>query len=776
MLTKLLLVTSSILVTFIVSGRYYKVNAQEIYSSLTFVKKADRNYLSSLQEAKGIKKAIIYGYIAAEHRERGDFPEAITYWDKAIKIYELENNQELLAQALVDQAQAYLSQGNYRKATKLLVQAIETAQFVKAPETEVVAWGALGNARNYQGNYDEALVAYQKSLKLAEEVGNHKYSTIALNNLFSLFYNRSSQYFIKAEEQQAQGDAKSAAQLLQLGNQDLNDAAIVAKRAIVKAPGGMSEAKALINLISLSPRNEYKTRIQNILKSLPNNREKAYTIINFAERLDLESKINLLEWANSIAQNIGDGRAQSFALGAIGRTYEQTGQFDKALNLTIAAQESAQRDKDSLYRWQWQAGRIYVATGDINQAIASYKNAISTLQNIRSDIIGASSDLQFDVRDEVEPVYRELITLLLDKGQVEEVLPILDLLKLTELQDFFGDECLEIARTVSTLQNAASERDDVLIYSIILQKKTYIILRLPNGKLKSYPVELTAKELQNEIKHFRFTLEDNGNVTYFKLSQKLYNILIRPLEADLATVKSNHLVFINDGILRNIPMAALHDGKQFLVQKYVISMSLGLNLENLVLRGQQRALVFGLTVAVPPFGSLPNVNNETEQVSNILRGTRFLNEKFTSEMLEKQLQSRNYSVIHIATHSRFSGTAQGTFLQVFNKQIFLKEFEKIMRKNKNSIELLTLSACQTAVGDNRSLLGLAGIAVRNNVKNVLASLWFINDARTVKLMNEFYNQLNQPDMTKAEALRNAQIKLIPNFHPAVWSPFVMISN
>ena len=95
------------------------------------------------------------------------------------------------------------------------------------------------------------------------------------------------------------------------------------------------------------------------------------------------------------------------------------------------------------------------------------------------------------------------------------------------------------------------------------------------------------------------------------------------------------------------------------------------------------------------------------------------------------------------------------------------------------MELLTLSACQTAAGDNRSALGIAGVAVRAGVKSALASLWFINDESTVPLVEEFYTQLRQSKVTKAEALRRAQIKMIKdrdNSHPAVWSPFILIGN
>ena len=786
---KLLLPTSFLWLFFILSVTQLKVNSQEIYSLSIFNNNLSQNlpvkdtknklyWLKILnQPLKESEKATIFGYLAAQYREEGNFSEAISCWEKAIKIYEAQNNQKLLAKALTDQAQVYLSQGNFRKATILISSVIEIAEKIKDTTIQTVAWGVLGNTHFGQGNYNEALAAYQESFKQAEKINNSKYITIAANNLFSLFTARSTKYSTELEAAIAQEDKETIARLSFLANKDRKNALFVANRALLEADGGLPEFTALTNLLSLSPNSDYLARAQNILLSLPNSRNKAYAIVKLSKYIDSNLKIETLEWANSVAGSIGDSRAQSFALGEIGNVYEQSNQFDQALSFTQSAIVAAQRDGDSLYKWQWQAGRILTSTGNSDQAITAYKSAISTLQSIRSDIINASSDLQFDVRDEVEPVYRELITLLLDSGRVEEALPIFNLLKLTELQDFFGDECLEIASAIFTLQKSAKNSNDALIYSIILREKTYVILRLPNNTIKSYPVKLAAKELQDYIVKFRFALQESGNPEYLKLSKELYDLLIRPLKADLAISKPNNLVFVSDGVLQNLPMAALYDGKHFLVQNYSISTSLGLKLKISVQDKQRKSLIFGLTVDIPPFGSLLNVDKETQRISNTLGVSRFLDRDFTSTNLEKQIQQQKPSVIHIATHAFFGGTAQRTFLQAFDKRIALKEFEKIIRESRNSIDLLTLSACETASGDNRTTLGLAGIALRNNVKNILATLWSINDTRTVILMDEFYKQLNVPDTTEAEALRQAQIKMIEkNTHPSVWSSFILVSN
>ena len=263
-----------------------------------------------------------------------------------------------------------------------------------------------------------------------------------------------------------------------------------------------------------------------------------------------------------------------------------------------------------------------------------------------------------------------------------------------------------------------------------MSDRTYTLLRLPDGTLKSYPVSLNAAQIQKEVERFRALLQDVGTDKYLEPAHKLYNLLLRPMEGDLAKSKPNTLVFINDGILRNVPMAALHDGKQFLVQKYAVSNSLGLGLTKGEPQSKtQKALVFGLTVEVPPFASLPGVNAETQAVNDILGGNRFLDGDFTLANLEKQIvKQKNFSVLHFATHGKFSGTANNTFLQAMDRRISLREFEDVLLASKEPVDLLTLSACQTAAGDNRATLGIAGLAARTGVKNILASLWFVNDA------------------------------------------------
>jgi CHAT domain-containing protein len=328
-----------------------------------------------------------------------------------------------------------------------------------------------------------------------------------------------------------------------------------------------------------------------------------------------------------------------------------------------------------------------------------------------------------------------------------------------------------------------AEANTAVIYSVILDGQTEIILRSPNGSMTNYRVAIGKKEIEKAIDQLRYFLELRQTDEYLPQAQKIYNLLVRPLEADLAAIKPSSLVFINDGVLRKVPMAALHDGKAFFVEKYAIATTPSLNLTShkLSSRSNLEALSLGLTIERPPFAALSNVEAEVTAVNKILGGMELIDNAFTLSNLQGQLQKKTYPVVHIATHGKFGVDAQTTFLVGYDQRISIEKLDNLLRSRgkKQPVELLTLSACQTAAGDNRSALGIAGVAVRAGVESAVATLWYINDEATVPLIEEFYSQLRQPNITKAQALRKAQLKMIAdeNYnHPAVWSPFILIGN
>jgi CHAT domain-containing protein len=193
-------------------------------------------------------------------------------------------------------------------------------------------------------------------------------------------------------------------------------------------------------------------------------------------------------------------------------------------------------------------------------------------------------------------------------------------------------------------------------------------------------------------------------------------------------------------------------------------------------------LLNGLTVPVQGYSPLKNVAAELEAIHLLYGGERLQDKDFVVSKVESELSQKQYSVVHIASHGRFEKEARSSFLLTFDDRLTMDDLERAVALNQVRdvpVELLTLSACQTAAGDERAALGLAGVAVKAGARSALATLWFINDPATTLLVSEFYRQLLDPSISKAKALQSARLKLMgdPRYrHPAYWSPFLLIGN
>ncbi len=265
----------------------------------------------------------------------------------------------------------------------------------------------------------------------------------------------------------------------------------------------------------------------------------------------------------------------------------------------------------------------------------------------------------------------------------------------------------------------------------------------------------TAKELRKNIEDLRRERE------YLPKAQQLYNWLIKPLESELAQEKINNLVFIMESGLRSIPLAALHDGQQYLIENYSVGLMPSLSLTNTdyVKLEDLSVLAMGAETFADQI-PLPGVGFELEVITEQLwPGESFLNQDFTVENLKKARSRRNYGIIHLATHAEFQrGKPANSYIQFNNEKLGLDRLRELGLSNP-AVELMVLSACRTAVGDEEAELGFAGLAYQAGVKTVLGSLWYVSDSGTLVLMSEFYERLKTAPI-KAEALRQAQLAML----------------
>jgi len=487
--------------------------------------------------------------------------------------------------------------------------------------------------------------------------------------------------------------------------------------------------------------------------------------------------------ASRDAHDAGASRLESYALGYLGELYEEKARYEDALALARRALFAAQRADapDALYRWQWQLARIQHATGDLEAAIVAYRQAVSTLGAAR-ELVGA----------DVEPLYVSFVDLLLARaasadGEVRQSLlaearDSLEDLKAAELRDYFHDACLDAQRKAApdTVPGA------LVVYPILLPDRIELVVS-QNGQLTSHVVPVDRETITDEVHAFRRALEKRTTREYLRPARQLYDWLIRPLEPALARGDVDTLVFVPGGPLRTIPLSALHDGErgEFLIEKVPVAITPGLTLTDPkpIDRGAVRLLAAGISEAVQGYPALENVPREIEAVHALYGGERLMDEKFVVERFEEKVSERPYSIVHIASHGEFTADASESFLVAYDGKLSMDRLAELVATTRfredQPLELLTLSACQTAAGDERAALGLAGIAVRAGARSALATLWSVNDQASADLVTEFYTQLENPGVSRAEALQRAQVKLlhIRHYrHPVYWAPFLMINS
>jgi CHAT domain-containing protein len=490
----------------------------------------------------------------------------------------------------------------------------------------------------------------------------------------------------------------------------------------------------------------------------------------------------------AVAESIDDARSRAYALGYLGELYEQAQRTDEALQMTQRAIFAAQQADapDILYRWQWQAGRLLKAQARHEQAILSYQHAISTLAAVRPDLAARSMRTSF--RETIAPVYSELADLLLqhsgsEKRYLVEARNTMELLKGAELQDYFQDDCVaELKQRTAGIDQLAPRT--AALYPIILNDRVELLLTLPDG-MKRFTTRVDAARLTSEIRAFRTRLERRTTHQYYPHARQLYDWLIRPIAAELEKYQVETLVIVPDGALSTIPLAALHDGERFLVARYALATTPGLTLTDPrpIEGGRAQVLLNGLTDSVQGFPPLPHVAEELQGIHAIYGGTVLQNKAFTIPNMVKGLEATPYTIVHIASHAQFNRDIDKTFLLTYEDKLSMGRLEQFLGLSKfranNAVELLTLSACETAAGDDRAALGLAGLAIKAGARSALASLWVVNDPAAAAMVSQFYRELQTPGASKASALRQAQLKLLedPRYrHPNYWSAFLLIGN
>ncbi len=840
----------------------------------------------------------------------GQFDEAARLWQQAADAYRQAGDVEGTTKSLIDKSQALQELGLYPKACKTLLQAFAVERPDCNPEqveelltnlssqrdslslAQAIGLRSLGEVLRRQGLLKQSEAILQLSLSVTEGVPEASATLLSLGNteralgnqirdrwdyevITEIIDRQSQQAALEPYQQAFNFYGQAAAPLLGLPlsklqarlnhfkllldiqqwwrEQTNQRIASWSRQGQLDLVERAEDFLAELELRLTGAARALQTQIELSLSRLPPSRTTIYARINLAQTLMQGKQFQLvrplLATALQQARVLQDKRAETYALGYLGKLDSQQGQLSQATELTrqallLAQEQNLNGDaREIIYLWQWQLGSLLRQQGDVRGAIAAYTAAFNTLQSLRSDLNANDRDVQFDFLQEVKPVYLELADLLLQSDLQEDELNssivsnssmtreaktpenrlelarrVVESLQLAELDNFFQDPCSQEADVVVEIDDIDSQA--AVLYPIVLPERLEVILSLPGKPLRQVTIPISETEINDTLDELYDRLDNatadqsarnilsTANPDPQELKENLekllpiltrvYGWLIQPVETDLEANQIKHLVFVLNGRLQRVPMAALYDGQQYLIEQYGISLIPSLQLIDFrpTERRQLKILAAGvsqqLEVGGTIFPALVNVPKELDQIEEAFPDSqKLLNEEFTAVTIQSQLQF-NFPIVHLATHGLFSSNPDKNFIITGDsKSISISELSSLLKAGETrGLELLVLSACETATGDLRAVLGLAGMALRSGARSTLATLWPVEDASAAQLMGQFYQELKKPAEKKLDALRSAQLSLIeslkvkPSFeelkalppHPYYWAAYVLVGN
>ncbi len=729
--------------------------------------------------------------------------------------------------------EAYRALGHYEKAQADYSAALDKAKIADLPLLEIVAAQSSGYIYFLQQNLDDAKPLLRSAFENAKKLDQPALAASCANRLGIVLVNQG----------QPQNAEKLYLEALDLNRKETDpvlDATLYCNLAEIET----DHTAAFTHLL----------KAHKITNTIASPYEKVTLLLSIAARakskdLDdqwLEFRYDTLNLALSLAVDGGFTRLISLAAGKMGTLYERRGKFKDALTLSEQAFGAARTigAHELLLQWEWQRGRILRVQGHRKKAIAAFWRAIYHIQAIRQDIPSDYRDGCNSFRQTLSPIYLGLADMLLVESGSENDVNVkqkllreaqlaIESIKQSQLRDYFKDPCIAALsqQIESVVQGTA------VIYPIILPDRLELLADI-GGTLHRRTLPVKQKILSRTIPLLASNLRNH--LFYKRLGRVVYSWLIEPFESVLEKNRVDSLIFVPDGVFRLLPIAALWNGNQFLIEKYAVATEPGLTLldPKPLPRGDMKTLLAGISTPGPvvlelpqklwdalsqtdlkqmdrgvrglsvkaeelknpdpssklllskntaiehvkQMLALPGVDKEIENLSKTLPNKTLLNKNFLLKHFSEELAEQDYRIVHIASHGFFGGSPEENFIMTYDKILNMNLLEAYIKPKQlaaQPVELITLSACQTAEGDERSPLGLAGVALKSGARSVIGSLWPVSDNATQQLLSQFYLNLKDTNVTKAKALQMAQVELLKNKnfeHPFFWSAFILVGN
>ncbi|MGA1263848.1 MAG: CHAT domain-containing protein [Prochlorothrix sp.] len=741
----------------------------------------------------------------------GHLNQALYHFQQAALLYGQLGDDTGQFQSQMNWAKVLQAQGRNTLAKRQLEELAAAIQQTPDSALKAATLRQLGEVVKLTTSLEQGEKWLQESLRVAESIDSptERSATLLSLGLLAQTQNNASQAL------EYYRSAANLAPFPVVRLQALTSAFEILMESSQPGQSGRSRGEQSQNWSSAVVQQE----IEQVLGQAPPNRTVLFAQVHYAQTL-LKAPIEvapgkIAEILADVVQKarvVADPQAESYGLGRLAQVYEQSERWSEAQALTEEALRVAERVNmpEIAYQWQWQLGRILRAEGQLEGAEVAYETAIGILQDLRGDLASLNPEARFSFREEIEPIYRQYVSLLLtprsaspavtlppaDSGDLVSALvspgvvsfnlgspslgspssflssfnslakaldfpwkssmtaqgtdlaaefrshspklklgnlspgfggvdhgvglapgaleavvgqrsgesgelsqekldkarQVIESLQLAELVNFFQADCV----TVEAIDADQIDPKAGVIYTILLEDRLEILLSQPNRPIfhKSVAVSNDRIEFVAQMLQRRLRRQEGG---FRPLTQALYDWLIRPIEAELAQRDIETLVFVLDGELRNIPMAVLFDGEEYLLEKYALGLTPGLQLfDPKPLKEQPlTALIGALSEARQDFTPLPAVPQEVETINQFLPTTLLMNESFQKGAVAKQITQNPAPIVHFATHGQFSSNAEDTFILTWDGQININEFSELLQGgflgDDQAIELLVFS-------------------------------------------------------------------------------------
>ncbi|MGB3401355.1 MAG: tetratricopeptide repeat protein [Microcoleaceae cyanobacterium] len=746
-----------------------------VYGNLGQYQKAIEYYQQSLTITREIGnrngEASSLTNLGNAYRNLGEYQKAIEYYQQSLPIFQQIGNRNGEASSLTNLGLVYDNLGKYQKAIEYHQQSLPIFQQIGNRNGEALALTNLGNVYGKLGEYRKAIEYYQQSLPIFQQIGNRKGEASSLTNLGNVYGNLGK--YQKAIEYHQQ----SLPIFQQIGNR--------------KGEAGSLNnlGNAYRNLGQYQKAIEYYQQSLPIFQQIGDRNEESRTLTNIGISLQqlnqpklaitfLKKSINVTEAIRKDLQGLSSDLQQSF-IDSIDDRYRRLADLLLKENRVLEAQRVL-----DLLKVQELEDYLKNVRGNANTAsgIEFYQpeqDILNRYNQLNQNAIKAGEELaelqQKDNLTSAEEQRREQLDQLLTEIKADfnnfsrspEIRALIEKLSFDE-----REQTLSLGE-LDRLRDKLGELNAVLFYPLILEDRLELVITTPNSPPLRRTVEVSREEFNRAIIQFRLALQNPSRNAVIP-AQKLYRWLLEPLEDDLKAANTEVIIYAPDGVLRYIPLVALHDGEQWLAERFRVNNITAASLEEIDTQPQPQPKVLAGAFADESlirsakigeddvnFSGLPFAGIEVEGLKNTLPNTTaYVDEAFNLAAMKPKMNG--YNVLHFATHAAFvPGDPSESFIVFGNgENPTLRDVENWSLSN---VDLVVLSACETGLGgfDNNGeqILGLGYQFQNQGARAVLASLWQVNDGGTQLLMNEFYQAL-QDGYSKTEALQIAQTALI----------------